>query len=306
MEGHESGRMETVKIFREHEWLELSRCHQDKVAAVLRPHRERKSRNEAHPVYDFLFSYYSFRTSSLERWMPGYGVVLEGDRAEEFLEVPGFVKDRRGVFMDARLFPEKRMPSLLHVRDFLKATSERSPNFGCAGLHEWAMVYRAREVRHGSMPLRMDPEELARFVESQNVACSHFDAFRFFTEEARPLNRLQPAREKQTALDQAGCLHVNMDLYKWAYKFSPWISGGLVWDCFCLAARAREIDMRASPYDLRALGFEPIRIETAGGRKEYEAEQRKILAEAAPLRKRLWEAYNDLALAQSSIMTGPS
>jgi hypothetical protein len=106
------------------------------------------------------------------------------------------------------------------------------------------------------------------------------------------------------ALDQPGCLHVNMDLYKWAYKFSPWVSSELIWDCFCLAARTREIDMRASPYDLRSQGFAPIRIETAEGRKEYEGEQRAILSAAVPLRKRLWEAYNDLVLAQSSIMTG--
>lgn len=288
----------------QHEWFELSRIHREKAEAVLRPHRERKSRHETHPVYDFLFSYYSFRTSNLDRWTPGFGVILEGDRALEFLELPGFARDGRGVFMEAGLFPEKRRQSLRHVRDFLKVTSERTPNFGCAGLHEWAMVYRTPEVRYENLPLRMAPGELEQFVASQNIACSHFDAFRFFTAEARPLNRLQPARDKQMALDQPGCLHVNMDLYKWAYKFSPWVSSELIWDCFCLAARTREIDMRASPYDLRSLGFEPIRIETAEGRKEYEVEQRSVLAAAAPLRKRLWEVYNDLVLAQSSLMTG--
>ena len=47
-----------------------------------------------------------------------------------------------------------------------------------------------------------------------------------------------------------------MDLYKWAYKLSPATPGELVADCFELAADIRELDMRASPYDLRDHGYE--------------------------------------------------
>ena len=45
--------------------------------------------------------------------------------------------------------------------------------------------------------------------------------------------------------------------------------------------------MRASPYDLRMLGFEPIAIETAAGRADYEAHQRAFAARGEPLRARL-------------------
>jgi hypothetical protein len=78
-----------------------------------------------------------------------------------------------------------------------------------------------------------------------------------------------------------------MDLYKWAYKFAPWVSGELTADCFLLAAAAREIDMRASPYDLAAHGFPAIPIETPAGRDEYAACQRMLAEQGRPLRERL-------------------
>ena len=55
-------------------------------------------------------------------------------------------------------------------------------------------------------------------------------------------------------------------------------------DCLELAADARELDMRASPYDLRDYGFEPIAIETPAGRAEYVRAQQDIAERAAPLR----------------------
>ena len=79
---------------------------------------------------------------------------------------------------------------------------------------------------------------------------------------ARPLNRLQPTRETVPALEQRGCLHANMDLYKWAFKLAPLTPAELTADCFELARDIREVDMRASPYDLRSLGYGPIAIET--------------------------------------------
>ena len=78
-----------------------------------------------------------------------------------------------------------------------------------------------------------------------------------------------------------------MDLYKWSYKLLPFVPGELLADAFELALAAREIDMRASPYDLRELGFEPICIETADGRAEYEREQRSLAERATPLREQL-------------------
>jgi hypothetical protein len=153
------------------------------------------------------------------------------------------------------------------------------------------MVYRCEAFRYqGYTKLRLSKEEIAGAVDSFPVCCTHYDAFRFFTPSARPLNLHQPSRESRMELEQRGCLHVNMDLYKWAYKFWPWIDSELLVDTFELALDARQVDMKASPYDLEEYGFEPIRIETEEGRKVYELEQRRIAVRAVPMRKRLIEA----------------
>jgi hypothetical protein len=78
-----------------------------------------------------------------------------------------------------------------------------------------------------------------------------------------------------------------MDLYKWSFKLAPFAPSELIADCFALAHDIREVDMRASPYDVRALGFAPIPIETPAGRADYEALQRTFTARADPLRARL-------------------
>jgi hypothetical protein len=55
--------------------------------------------------------------------------------------------------------------------------------------------------------------------------------------------------------------------------------------------------MRASPYDLREEGFEPILIETVEGREEYIQEQRRLAELAVPLRARLISFYERLIAA---------
>ena len=78
-----------------------------------------------------------------------------------------------------------------------------------------------------------------------------------------------------------------IDLYKWAYKLSPATPGELLGDCFALAADVRELDMRASPYDLADLGYPPVPIETPAGRAAYVRAQAAFAEHAAPLRDRL-------------------
>jgi hypothetical protein len=56
---------------------------------------------------------------------------------------------------------------------------------------------------------------------------------------------------------------IGRDLYKWSYKLSPLIDSETLLDCLELAAAAREIDMRASPYDLSDYGYTPIAVEDA-------------------------------------------
>ena len=155
------------------------------------------------------------------------------------------------------------------------------------------MVYRDEGTRH-PIPLRLGQAGTDAVVEAHPIRCSHFDAFRFFTPAAVAHNRLQPTRETQPELEQPGCLHAGMDLYKWAYKLSPATPGELVADCFELAVEIRELDMRASPYDLRAHGYEPVAIETPEGKVAYAAAQRGFAERGAELRTRLLDVCDGL------------
>jgi hypothetical protein len=155
------------------------------------------------------------------------------------------------------------------------------------------MVHGTDETRH-DWPLRLGSEATDTVVATHRVACSHFDAFRFFTPSARPLNTLQPGRDDRAAFEQPGCLHAGMDLYKHAFRLTPLVDSDLVADCFALAWDIRELDMRASPYDFGELGFAPVRIETAEGKQEYVAAQRAFAERGAPLRQRLIGACDHL------------
>lgn len=292
------------RLLAEAEWRARRAAHEASLAPWLEPHRERAARGLRHPVYDFLFEYYHLRPSQLRRYHPGWGWALGGDAArEEYASLPAYALLEtangshcpHGIGAAPQHLKPERWAGVAWILAILEASEARPPFFGCYGLHEWAMVYRTPEVRHAAIPLRFSEEELARIVESQALCCTHYDAFRFFTPAARPLNKHQPRKETMPQLEQRGCLHANMDLYKWAYKLLPFTSSELVAEAFALAVAIREVDMRASPYDLQHLGFAPIRIETAEGRAEYERYQRHFAAQGAPIRTRLLAVARQLA-----------
>ena len=288
-----------VLVLPQQDWLERQARHEARVDAWLAGHRERAAAGAAHPVADFLFTYYSLRPNQLRRWHPGLGVALAGPAARERLgwrwyrSAPGASE---AVLVDAAELREQRGRTARFVRDLLSATSSRPAQLGCFGLHEWAMVYRqdAERRRHAAWPLRLGDAGTDAVVERHRIRCTHFDAFRFFTPEAAGRNAVHPRRSNQVDLEQRGCLHATMDLYKWAYKLSPAVDGELLGDCFALAREVRVLDMRASPYDLSALGFAPVRIETADGKAEYAQAQRRFAERAEPLRHRLVEVCDAL------------
>ncbi|GAB2917983.1 hypothetical protein GCM10027280_01260 [Micromonospora polyrhachis] len=274
-------------------WQARRQAHEQRMAGWLTPHLHRRRSGVKHPVEDFLFTYYSHRPAQLRRWHPGAGVTLRAADPAEFGR--DYLATPDGLTLDTEGVRGRRADSITWIRSLLVATADRPAQYGCFGMHEWAMVYRQTqdEVRHNAWPLRLSPAETARTVEANRVRCSHFDAYRFFTAPARPLNLLTPTRQTQHENEQPGCLHANMDLYKWAYKLSPLVCSELVADCFELAREIRTLDMRASPYDLAALGYPPIRVETASGRAEYVAAQRDFTDRAGPLRARLVDAIDD-------------
>lgn len=282
-------------------WQGREARHHERVDALLAGHLHRRERGIAHPVEDFLFTYYSHKPAHLRRWHPGPRVVLLGDAAHQrfpgrwyttaTVDDPTTGEPTTGVTLDVEAFLASRGPTVDFVVSLLDAVASRPPHLGCFGLHEWAMVYRTdpQQLRHSHVPLRLGSQGTDQVVESHRIRCSHYDAFRFFTPEASPRNQLQPTRQSQAEFDQPGCLHATMDLYKWAYKLTPAVPSELVTDCFELARDVRELDMRASPYDLSSYGYTPVRIETAQGKSEYVAAQRAFAERGQHLRQRLRE-----------------
>jgi hypothetical protein len=273
------------------EWRSGKEIHESELAAILDPYLEERSRQVKNPVLDFLFEYYPFRPSHLMRWSPGVGVHLEIDYIQHLPQISELIVTDRVAFLNPALFPVKRLKSIRWIHQLLVESGDNKPFFGCFGMHEWAMVYRADEVRHGQIPLRLSDEEITEFVESRPLLCTHFDAFRFFTDKARPMNRHELSRETFREMEQPGCVHTNMDLYKWAFKLYPWIPGDLLRETFLNAVEARKVDMQASPYDATEFGLEPIKIETEAGRKEYLERQTEIFENSQPVRKKLIEEY---------------
>lgn len=293
------------------EWSRRERAHRQRADALTAGHRARRARHERHPVEDFLWTYYSVKPGELRRWHPGAGVVLEGaaeDRAGwRYYRAasghchgsgsgvdsgsgfdPGSSIDpgsRPDATLDLPAYFSKRGGTVDYVERLLGATLERTAQFGCFGLHEWAMVYRLgpEQVRHVGLPLRIGHEATDRVVESHRIACTHFDAYRFFTPEASPLNTLRPTRETQAG----------MDVYKWAAKLGPIVPGEVLLDAFVLARDIREVDMRASPYDVTGYAgaagspLAPIAIETAAGKREYAELQRGFAERGNALRVRV-------------------
>lgn len=269
------------------EWRPLAEAHERRADALTAARRERVARGESHAVDDFLYDYYSTRPSLLRRWHPGVGVGLEG--ATEHAGWRWYRTDAGVTSVDAEAFWAARGGTVDFVTGLVAATLKRRAALGCFGLHEWAMVYKDRDTRH-DLPLRLGPAGTDEVVATHDVVCTHYDAFRFFTPEAAPRNAHVLSRETQATMEQPGCLHATMDLYKWCMKLSPAVPSTLTLDCFELAVEVRRLDMAASPYDVSAFGLDAVRIETPEGKSEYAARQRQFAARGEVLRRRLLEA----------------
>jgi hypothetical protein len=244
-------------------------AHRARLAPYVEPHLARRRAGIAHPVHDFLFTYYSFSPAKLLTWEPGWPESGSPDLLV------------------------RRRPLVSATLDLLRATAARPPALSCFGLHEWAMVHRADRMRH-PLPLRLGAADTDAVVESHRISCSHFDAYRFFTPSARPLNLMRPGRDDRPAYEQPGCLHATMDLYKLSHRLWPLVGSDLVADAFELAWDVRIVDMRAAPYDMtgvvldpRGETWTPIAIETPEGKQEYVAHQRRFAERARPIRSAL-------------------
>lgn len=274
------------------DWQARAAAHRTRVQPFTETWRERRAHGAVHPVYDFLFQYYHYSPAKLEAWHPDpHEVIADSAEARAWFAGPEYGVGE-GVIR-RRAIEREDAQRLIALRAMLAATQTRPAQFGCYGLHEWAMVYGGHAVRHEHVaPLRLPQAEVDALVESRPVLCSHFDAFRFFAPAAKPLNRVPLSWGARHEFEQPGCIHANMDLYRWAYTAMPWIGSDLLGACFALAVALRELDMQATPYDLRAFGFEPVRIETAAGRETYQQRQRALSEQAGAVRARLIAALD--------------
>lgn len=280
-------------------WQQAERQHQQAVDEALAGHLARRDRGQAHPVEDFLFTYYRLRPGGLRRWHPGVGVRLAGAAARKRLRWRWYTQhDDDTVVVDINALATDRGPTLRQAHRLLTGTAGRAPAFSCYGLHEWAMVYRADGHRH-PLPLRLGQDGTDAVVDSHVLRCTHLDAYRFFTPPAAPRNTVRPTRASAPDLEQPGCLHATMDLYRFGYTLGPGCPSDLLLACFLLARDVRTLDMQASPYDLSALGLAPVAIETPAGKAEYARRQRALAGRAAPLRHRLIGVYESVVAARS-------
>ena len=138
-------------------------------------------------------------------------MALGGASAQRYLDRTGYARGRGGVTV-TRSHLLARADTVRFIARLLRATESRPARLNCFGLHEWAMVYRAPTARHVQVPLRLGSAGTDAVVESLPVHCTHHDAFRFFTDDARPRNAITPTRADQVVHQQPGCLHVTMDL----------------------------------------------------------------------------------------------
>ena len=289
------------RVLAPEDWQAAAAAHAERADGLTAAHRERRAAGARHPIDDFLYDYYGLRPSLLRRWHPGVGRTL----APTAGPCPGPARHAAwrwyataadgSVALDTTAFLADRGDTIRYVRGLLAATASRPAQTGCLGLHEWAMVYRQDDARRRhDLPLRLGRAGTDAVVEAHPVRCTHFDAFRFFTPAALPLNRTQLTRADQPATEQPGCLHANMDCLKWASKLGPAVPGDLLLDAFELARDIRTLDMQASPYDVTSLGERAVAIETPAGKAEYVARQRELAGRAALVRARLIDVCDTL------------
>lgn len=281
------------------QWRAQEAAHAARVERATRGWRSRRRHGVTDPVEDFLFVYYRATPAMLRRWHPGVGVVLADAAGTDRAHWRWYREQAGGLSLDADAFRADRHELLRRARAVLAGTASRPAHLGCFGMHEWAMSYRLApsQQRHPTVPLRLGRAGTDAVVERHEVRCTHVDAYRFFPPAAQARAAVHPSRALQAQIEQPGCLHANMDLYHWAYRLLPAAPSDLVMDAFDVAREVRVLDMRASPYDLRAHGLDPVPVETSAGKAEYVAAQRAFAARAQPLRERLLAVLDEVLAA---------
>lgn len=270
--------------------------------------KQRQHAVRLHPIYNFLHTYYRYSPEILMNYSPGIGIIVNGINLNNIPDLirPYFIEVNHGVTISVNLLASdhKKRTKLYDNYQLMLQTSLRQPHFGCFGYHEWAMLYSGSSP--GSVPLakhqphlewRVNQSVIDEIVSSNNLKCTHFDAWRFFHPDAKSLNSIPVmSRSSQIDHDQPGCIHVAMDLFKYAYSLYPFISSDSLRSCLEIAIEARLIDMRASPYDVSGYDVckQPIPVETMEGKREYIAAQEDLYKKSQQVRLDLLRGYQNV------------
>src|SRR5688572_28805668 len=123
-------------------WEDRAARHRARAERHTLAARQRRDRGQPHPVEDFLFQYYPYPLSLLDRWQPGIGVALEWTETAESPALPPDFSERQysradgSIFADPGRLSDKERDRLKWIAGLLAATRDRAPNFACHGLHE--------------------------------------------------------------------------------------------------------------------------------------------------------------------------
>ena len=115
----------TDLVLAEADWTACERAYRDRVNEFLEPHLRRAQAGETHPVWDFLFRYYSLRPRQLRVWHPGFGVVLGGGAARRYLSRTGYGPHPAGVTVTDEHLRSRARHRAVHRRT---AAGHRGPS----------------------------------------------------------------------------------------------------------------------------------------------------------------------------------
>jgi hypothetical protein len=293
-----------MKVLSRESWLKALDAQAQRVQTLLQGNGLQQKN---HPIYNFISSYYHFKPEILFQFSPDLETTLmfndESDLVHLSKRGRSMCVDRIHFDPTNMQFSSKQIEAFRKTHRILLSVHNRPPTLNCFGFHEWAMLYsEASSVDlKQDLPLRVSRESIRDVLMTNKLRCSHYDAFRFFTKDSMPLNTVNVnlSRMNQEISEQPGCVHVHMDMFKWSFKIFPFISSELLTDTLSLSLQARSLDMRASPYDLKAcsnLGAmfnpEPILVETPSGRRDYQKYQMELYAKSKPIREKLISAYS--------------
>ncbi|MGI4895791.1 MAG: hypothetical protein ACRYF3_11835, partial [Janthinobacterium lividum] len=102
-------------------WRAREAAHAKRAETLTAGAIERRGRGEAHPVEDFLFTYYNWAPGKLRRWHPGVGVdLLDADERRDWAHYTGVVGDGVSVVrVDAAGLRAQRETTIRLARDVL-------------------------------------------------------------------------------------------------------------------------------------------------------------------------------------------